>query len=105
MKSGQLVALVVVAMPVAAVAHHSLLGYDTNELVELQGEVTDIFWRNPHIRLTISTTADTGQEEIWTVEGSPVNTMERLGISRETMHVGDNITIVGHPSTGDIGNR
>lgn len=86
-------------MGASAISHHSLLGYDTNELVELQGEVTDIFWRNPHIRLTISTTAESGEEAVWTVEGSPVNTMERLGISPETVHVGDLVTIVGHPST------
>ncbi len=97
--SGQLVSLILATLPVVAIAHHSLLGYDTNELIEVEGDVTDIFWMNPHIRITLSTASETGQEEIWTVEGLSVNTMERLGVSPETVHVGDFIAIVGHPST------
>ena len=85
--------------PVAVLAHHSLLGYEKSELIEVDGEVTSIFWRNPHIRLTVSTMVEVGQEVLWTVEGGPINTMERRGISRERIHVGDKIIISGHAST------
>ena len=86
-------------VPLVAIAHHSLLGYDKSQLVEVEGEVTSIFWRNPHIRLMVNTTTDTGQTESWQVEGGPVNTMERRGISPERVHVGDTIKVFGHLST------
>jgi len=86
-------------VPAAVFAHHSLLGYEKSEFVAVEGEVTSIFWRNPHIRLTIRTAAEAGQEELWTIEGGPVNRMERLGISPERVHVGDRIKISGHLSS------
>ena len=69
----QVAVLCLVTAPVAVFAHHSLLGYEKSELIEVEGEVTSIFWRNPHIRLMVSTTTDAGQEELWTVEGGPIN--------------------------------
>ena len=64
----------------AALAHHSLLTYDTSQIVEFEGEVTDVFWRNPHVRLIVRSVDEAGDERIWTAEGSPVNAMERAGI-------------------------
>jgi hypothetical protein len=97
--SRQVATLWLMGLPVTVLGHHSLLGYEKSELIEVEGEVTSIFWRNPHIRLTVSTTAETGQVEVWTVEGGPINTMERIGISPERVHIGDNIKISGHAST------
>ena len=86
-------------LPVAALAHHSLLGYDPSEIVEFEGEVTDVFWRNPHVRITVRAVDEDGSERIWTVEGSPVNTMERAGINQAIVSAGDHIKLAGHGST------
>ncbi len=86
-------------LPAAAFAHHSLLGYDRSELIELEGEVTAVFWRNPHVRLTVRAVDDDGEERIWTVEGSPVNSMERAGINQAIVSTGDRIQLSGHLST------
>ena len=82
-----------------AVAHHSLLVYDASEIVEIEGEVTDVFWRNPHIRLTVRTVGGDGDERVWTIEGPPVNSMQRAGIDRTIVTVGEHISLVGHPSS------
>lgn len=82
----------------ATVAHHSLLTYDTSEIVEIEGEVTDVFWRNPHVQLTVRAVDDEGGERIWTVEGSPVNSMERAGIDQALVSVGESVSLAGHPS-------
>lgn len=94
----RVVGLFLVTMPLVAFPHHSLIGYDENKLVEVEGEVTAVFWRNPHIRLTVRSMTITGQEESWQVEGGPVNSMERRGIRPDTVIVGDTVKVLGIPS-------
>ena len=67
----KLCALSLLVLPGAALAHHSLLTYDVDEIVEIEGEVTDVFWRNPHVQLTVRAVDDDGGERSGTVEGSP----------------------------------
>lgn len=86
------------SLPLVAFGHHSLLGYDQSEIVELEGEVTAVFWRNPHVRLTVRSVNEDGTERIWTVEGASVNSMERAGINAAIVGVGDNIKLAAHPS-------
>lgn len=85
-------------LPVVTLAHHALLSYDHGEIVRFEGEVTDFFWRNPHVRLTVRDVDEDG-ERIWTVEGASVNAMERAGINQAIVEVGDRIGLVGHPSS------
>jgi hypothetical protein len=85
-------------LPVVAFAHHSLLSYDHSKIVEIEGEVTEVFWRNPHVRLTVRAVEEDGSERFWNVEGASVNAMERAGIDAAFVNVGDGIKIVGHPS-------
>ncbi|NIW24569.1 MAG: hypothetical protein GWN29_08380, partial [Gammaproteobacteria bacterium] len=48
-RSAALAFLVVVA-PIAF-GHHSITGtFDATQLVEIEGEITRVLWRNPHIR-------------------------------------------------------
>ena len=49
-----ILASAVLAAPGAS-AHHSLAEYDNDTIVEAVGTVVDVLWRNPHVRLTIST--------------------------------------------------
>jgi hypothetical protein len=85
--------------PVAAFAHHSLLSYDQSAIVDFEGEITDVFWRNPHVRLTVRAVDENGAEKIWRVEGASVNAMERAGFSEDFVSVGDSVKIDGHPSS------
>ena len=85
-------------LPVAGFGHHTLLGYDQSRLIELEGQVTAVFWRNPHVRLTVRVTDDAGERH-WTVEGMSVNAMERAGISQAIFSPGDQIQLSGHLSS------
>ena len=79
-----------------ASAHHAATGrYDPNFNGTIEGEITDVFWRNPHVRLLLSRTGDDWQEEEWEIEFGSVNTVERLGISRDLVAVGDSVGVVG----------
>lgn len=99
-RAGSIVA-VFLAMSSPGHSHHSFFAYDDSRLVEVQGEVTSLIWRNPHVRFIVSTTADAGQEALWEIEGDSVNTMERSGFDGDTLAVGDNVKILGLATTRD----
>ena len=49
--------------------------------LELEGEVSRILWRNPHIRLNLSVTGDGGEAATWAVEGTAPTIIQRYGIT------------------------
>ena len=79
-----------------AIAHHAATGrYDSKNFGEISGDITDIFWRNPHVRFIISRTDTTGQGENWEVEFGSVNTLDRIGVTRDMVAVGDSVSVYG----------
>ena len=90
----------VLAIPMFAVtafAHHgppNNVLFDMDNIVELEGPVTEVFWRNPHVRLRLQDT--TG--EIWEVESGPVTWLSRLGWTADIVNVGDHVRVAGHVS-------
>ncbi len=77
-------------------AHHAATGrYDPNLEGLVEGEITDIFWRNPHVRLLLDRTGEDGQREEWEIEFGSVNTVERLGVTRDLVAVGDRVGVFG----------
>ena len=49
----------ILALPIASGAHHSIAGnYDPGTIVEVEGEVTDVLWRNPHVQVSMRVIAD-----------------------------------------------
>ncbi|MCY3731418.1 MAG: DUF6152 family protein, partial [Rhodospirillaceae bacterium] len=81
-------------MPGNAPGHHSISPYDTQAVQELQGRVSAIRWRNPHIGLTVEVDG-----EAWEVEGDSANAAVRQGLTQDSIQVGDEIRIAGWPST------
>ena len=80
----------------SAAAHHAATGrYAPDSFGEIEGEITDIFWRNPHVRLLISRTGEDGEAEEWEVEFGSVNTVERIGITRDMVPVGERVSVYG----------
>jgi hypothetical protein len=69
--------------------------YDTSALVELEGEVTEVFWRNPHVRFRIRVTAGTESGEIWEMEMNPINILARAGLNAELLQRGDAVKVAG----------
>ena len=78
-------------------AHHSFAAeFDAAKPVTLAGAVTKIEWMNPHAYLYLDVKEEqTGDVTNWAVElGSP-NSLTRLGWRRESVRVGDMVTIEG----------
>ena len=68
--------------------------YDMENIVELEGPVTEVFWRNPHVRFRIRELAG----EIWEVESGPVTWLSRLGWTADIVNVGDRVRVAGYVS-------
>ncbi len=74
-------ALCLSMLPAVASAHHSIaVFYDRTTPGELEGEVTGVFWRNPHIRFRMNVVNDAGEVEDWTLEAADINALARGGI-------------------------
>lgn len=81
-----------------SLAHHSTAVYDDNAITEAEGVVVDVLWRNPHVRLTISTESVDGNTELWELEGMGVMRLDRAGIPRDLISVGTPVRFAGNPS-------
>jgi len=83
----------------AAHGHHSISAfYDYETPTQLEGTVTAIDWVNPHVRFTLETLDGTGEPELWALESGSVNMLERQGVARSVVAVGDRITVAGYVS-------
>ena len=85
-------------LPAASMAHHSRAEF-TDEVTEIEGELVEVYWRNPHAGLDVRVVNAAGEEELWRVEtfGSP-NLFSRMGVEREHFNVGERITVAGRAS-------
>lgn len=85
--------------PCAALAHHSFAEFDQTRVEEYEGEIVDVLWRNPHVRLTIKTEDAAGEQVLWRMEAQDLNTLGRIGVSREAVVAGQRVRFAGWPST------
>jgi Family of unknown function (DUF6152) len=77
-------------------AHHSFAAeYDANKPVTVTGAVAKVDWTNPHIHFYVDVKSDTGATTQWKFEGYPPNMLIRQGWKRETLKIGETITVFG----------
>jgi hypothetical protein len=88
-------ALLVPAVPVFA--HHSFEAeYDSKKPLTVSGVVTKLEWTNPHARFYVDVKDESGKVVNWNFElGSP-NVLRRQGWTRESLKVGDQVTVEGY---------
>jgi len=81
-----------------AQAHHSArLQYDMGVVDEVEGELTSVVWRNPHVRFTLRVDANGGTSEQWAIESIPVSRLARIGVTRDMLTVGSTVRVAGYP--------
>ena len=86
-------ALLLTAMPVFA--HHSIVAeFNPDAPVTFKGAVKKIEWTNPHIYTSVEVTAD-GKTTVYRVEGGPPNALFRQGWRKDSLKVGDVVTVSG----------
>ena len=83
----------------AAYAHHSYgATYNVADEVKLEGKLVQFVFRNPHSFVHIQAPDSTGAEQRWAVEWAGTSQLDEAGVNRETLRIGDAITVVGRPS-------
>ena len=65
-------------------AHHSRAMFDTDVLVSVEGVVTNVEWRNPHMWVTLDVPTGDGTMESWGFEGSGIRDLAADSQGRES---------------------
>ena len=87
----------VVFISAPLLAHHGEANYDTEKTTAVKGTVTDFEFVNPHVQISMDVKNDKGEIEKWTGEArSPAMLSRYGGWDRNTIKVGDVITLYGH---------
>jgi hypothetical protein len=98
MAKAQLITVVAAGLTycAAAYAHHSFASqYDGDAPVTLTGNITKVEWLNPHARFYIDVVGEDGSVTSWNLELASPNVLRRNGWSRNSLEVGDHVTVEG----------
>src|SRR6187401_970186 len=94
-----IVAGMLATIPLSVAAHHSMSEFNRDVVTEVEGVVSRLSWKNPHILLEVTSTDPKGVKTVWTLEGGAVSAQRRRGLSDDRLAVGDRVRVAGAPST------
>lgn len=81
--------------PAATMAHHTWVAeYDRDDIVILEGTVTEINLTSPHSRIFVEVDGDDGPQ-IWAGETWPLPGLYRRGLTVNNLKVGDDVRVTG----------
>lgn len=79
---------------VSLLAHHSAsTAYDTSKKITLNGTVTKLEWKNPHVFYYLDVADASGTVTNWAIEGSTPNQLYRNGWRKDDLKAGDAVTL------------
>src|SRR5512147_1322404 len=79
-----------------ATAHHSFAAeFDSKKPIKLKGVVTKVEWTNPHVWIRFRVKDEAGNVTNWGAEMGPPHGLQGSGWRRETLKIGDEITVDG----------
>ncbi len=91
------VALVALVLGAATVrAHHSVAAeFDTSKPITFKGTIKKVDWTNPHIYTSVEAKTADGKMVVYRVEGGPPNSLFRQGWRKDSLKVGEEVTVTG----------
>jgi len=81
-----------------AFAHHGTANFDTTKSVTVKGQVTSFQFINPHVTIALDVKDDKGNVQNWQGALTSPNHLMRSGWTKETLKLGEVITISGFPA-------
>ena len=95
---------IVIVMP--ALAHHSFdAEYDGSRTTTITGIVTQVAWQNPHAYIFFNFKDESGATRDMRFELGPPYALVRGGWKKDTVKIGDKITIEGAAMAKDARNH
>ena len=106
MLSALFVGALLAVIPVAA--HHSISAeFDLNKPVKFSGTIKKVDWTNPHIYTHVEVKEADGKTTTWRVEGGPPNALFRAGWRKDTLKIGETVSVTGirakNPESMNVG--
>jgi hypothetical protein len=96
-----MLALAVVSLP--AGAHHSPAMFDMSKELVLEGTVTELSWRNPHVYMAIEIVGSDGRPVEQRIEAGPASNLVAVGMSADTVRIGDRVVVQARPNRAGPG--
>lgn len=93
----RLTAIVALAsvLPATSIGHHTFAyTYNTSQVVEIEGEVIEVQWENPHVQFRMRTE----DGEIWSIESNSPAGMQRRGVFLNMISAGSRLRLAGFPA-------
>jgi hypothetical protein len=92
-----ILAAIFLMLAVSVLAHHAFSAeFDAKAPVTLKGPITKLEWINPHAWIHMDNQLPGGKTEAWMVEGGTPNTLQRNGITRDSVKIGTIIVVSGY---------
>jgi hypothetical protein len=90
------VSVLTLAVTVAAGHHSYSAEFDETKPIKLTGSVVKVEWSNPHIWIYLDVKDADGKVTTWGFSGSPPGMLIRRGITKNSIKLGEVLTIQGH---------
>ena len=84
------------AICVPTSAHHGTAVFDMSNLTTIKGTIAKFDFMNPHALIYVDVIGEHGKAETWVAEESSNNHLSRVGWDKNSLKVGEQVTIVGH---------
>jgi hypothetical protein len=87
---------------VPAAAHHSFAKFDRERSIELEGDLTEVRWQNPHVTFELRARGADGQVQTWELETNSPGILRRTGVGPGLVAVGDRVKVAGNPAVNSF---
>jgi uncharacterized protein DUF6152 len=85
------------AVPPAALAHHSFAMFDANQTLSATATVKEFQWGSPHTWLELVVLSEDKTEKPLSLELTTISGLQRNGWKPGTLKPGDRVTVTYHP--------